>query len=178
MGNIQEEIKILEIKEDLYSYEGTISKLNISTTFKPTIISFKALPTRHFLWPGDKELCLNIQIGTRVQVKYEEHIVKSYSHFWIKSIKISDNKEETIYKRNHLSNSKHAEESPTIKCLNCGNLCALSNFKQCEGVIEKNFWKSFPYCNQCYSVSDDKHIGNNCIRETILCNNCNSIRKI
>ena len=169
----EEKVPLIESTDELYSYTGTISHLNLSSTSKPTKICFKSLPVRSFWWPSDKAFPLNIQVGSYIQIKYTEVIVKSYSHFWIQSIKQVE-KEETVYSRH----SKLKEESPSVKCLNCGSSCALANFIKCDGVIEKKFWHSFPNCNLCNSVSEDKYIGNNCIRETMLCKDCNCPRNI
>ena len=171
------EVDFLEVKDDLYSYEGTLTKVDISLSSKPIKISFKALPKRSFWWPRNKQLDLDVQVGAYVRIKYTESIVKSYSHFWIKSIDVVDDIKETTYKRKYY---KAEEKSPSIKCLNseCRNDLPISDFKQCEGIIEQTFWIRTPHCNQCYSISGDKYIGQRCIRETILCNGCNSPRKI
>ena len=176
----EEEVKFLEVKDDLYSYKGTISKLDMSTTFKPTRISFRSLPNRRFWWPGDKLFPSDIQIGTRVKITYEEHLVKTYSHFWIKNIKIANVKDETVHKRKQQSDLQSGEESPSIRCSNndCGKHLFLKNSIQCNGIIEKGFWQKYPHCNKCNSVSEDVNIGNRCIRETIVYDDCEFVRKI
>lgn len=176
---LEEEVKYLEVKDDLYSYEGTISKLDIST-IKPTRISFKALPNQCFWWSKKKQLPENIQVGSKIEIQYEEHLVNTYSRFWIKNIKLIEEKENTLYKRKNHADLQSEEQSPSIRCSNnnCGKLLYLTDSKRCDGVIQKKFWGKYSYCDKCNSFSEDTNIGNRCIRETILCDDCKSIRNI
>ena len=182
-------MNIVQFDDELYEYTGTISHLNLSSTVIK--IRFKALPNRDFFWwPNDKKFTLKtgdtpvlpsqVKVGSQVQIHYKETIIRSYSHFWIERIKIIENEEtETVYSRH--SKPKPKEQSPSVKCSNCGSSCALANFIKCDGVIiEKRFWltNAIQHCNRCNSVSEDKYIGNKCIRETMLCNDCNCPRNI
>ena len=172
----EDKVNIVQVVDQLYEYTGTISHINSSLIYKATKIRFIALPNRDFLWPSDKGFPLNIQVGSYVQIKYKEVIIKSYSYFWIERVQIIENT-ETTYSRH----SKPKEQSPSVKCSNCGSSCALANFIKCDGVIiEKRFWltNAIQHCNRCNSVSEDKYIGNKCIRETMLCNDCNCPRNI
>lgn len=168
--------KLLEIKEDLYEYEGTITNL-MKPAKKPSKIYFKAYSKKCFWCPSDMKLSEDIQIGTYVRIKYKEALVKTYSHFWIKSIVAIDiNEEKTLRDRKNLT--KPEEKSPSVKCFDCGNLCELSNFKQCEGVLGKTIWQSSPHCDKCNSINEDGYIGSECVRETTTCDSCKSSRKI
>lgn len=60
-----------------------------------------------------------------------------------------------------------------VLTIECGNLCALRDFVQCKGVIT-----NYSSCNICSSKRDDRYINTQCIRESIICNSCNSVRKI
>lgn len=123
---------------------------------------FKILPNKYFFISINTKISENIKEGTNMEITYQEIDVGLRSQFQINNIKII--------------NKIIEEKSPNVKCANCENLCSLINFKKCEGIITK--YNCNCHCNICQTERSISFIGNGCIRESIICSNCKSIRCI
>jgi hypothetical protein len=161
------------IIKDSYEYDGTISKI-LKKSNKATKVYFKGLPSRCFWWDDAEEFPYFGSPGKRVNIIYQEIKVKTYSHFWIREFKsINENGSSGVTKRKKLSQPL---ESPKIKCDKCEEPCSLVDFEQCNGIISKSLWNI--NCNLCNSQSDDRYIGKQCLRETMICKFCGTPREI
>lgn len=176
MGNLPTDFKYLDIKDDIYSYEGTIA--NIMPSGGSLKLCFKSLPNKYFYYSDRNIFPKNIQIGSLVKITYEERIVKSYSYFWVKTIV----KINIVIDNNTLRNRKEdkIEESPKIKCDDCGNYLLLKDFRRCDSIVQKSLWNKFSYCNKCESININESIKveEPCIREFMICDECDHVRKI
>lgn len=156
-------------EEKFYTYKGTILNIKIRQN-NPKKIYFKALPSRCFWWPHDENLPEFVQIGSMIKVTYQEIVVKTYTHLWIEKF------DQVEVSTTHRRKCSSGEKSPKIKCDKCEYDCLLTNFKRCDGIIEKGYFGS--YCSVCRSSSNEKNIGERCVKESTLCGNCGNLRNI
>jgi len=159
--------------DEIYEYEGIISKIKHNNNYTRASIYFKSCPYIKFYFIKSISHSYNlhnIQLFSRVNITYKELDILSHSKFIIINIKLIKpiyNNNDTIRCRKFI---RIIENLPTVKCFDCGNSHTLNSFNKCDGVYIQN------RCNKCYSTHS-ADFNNKCIRKISKCE-CGHIRKI